>query len=197
LIRGEGLMQWLHASWGVGVTIGPILMRLGLTALNSWRFGYRVVGGFQLALAVCFVLTLAMWTQHQNSMPSGDEEEKRLTDYRTPMAETLRRPQVSLSILLFFLYVGAESSLGTWTYTLLTESRRVDQTLAGFFAGSYWFSFIVCSPPGLGVDHRSDERAKDGRVDGQILDPDHLVQQEQPNHTDDLGEDEADHKPAG
>ena len=42
----------------------------------------------------------------------------RLTDYKTPMAETLRQPQVWLSVLLFFLYVGAESSLGTWTYTL-------------------------------------------------------------------------------
>ena len=36
---GEGLMQWLHASWGVGITIGPILMTFGLTSLNTWRFG--------------------------------------------------------------------------------------------------------------------------------------------------------------
>jgi fucose permease len=45
--------------------------------------------------------------------------------------------------MLFFLYVGAESSLGTWTYTLLTESRGVDKALAGFFAGSYWFTFTI------------------------------------------------------
>jgi MFS family permease len=55
---GEGLMQWLHASWGVGVTLGPIIMTVGLTALNTWRFGYQVVGGVQLALAACFALTL-------------------------------------------------------------------------------------------------------------------------------------------
>ena len=60
---GEGLMQWLHASWGIGVTLGPIIMTIGLTTLNSWHVGYRVVGGFQLALAACFVLTLAMWDQ--------------------------------------------------------------------------------------------------------------------------------------
>ena len=130
---GEGLMQWLHASWGVGITIGPLIMTLGLAALNTWRFGYRVVGGFQIALAACFVLTLAMWSQ--NKMPSEGEAEKRLTDYKTPMGETLRQPQVWLSVLLFFLYVGAEAALGTWTYTLLTESRGVDEMLAGFFAG--------------------------------------------------------------
>ena len=138
---GEGLMQWLHASWGVGITIGPIIMTLGLNAFNTWRFGYRVVGGFQIALAVCFVLTLAMWSQ--NNTPSNSAAEKRLTDYKTPIGETLRQPQVWLSIVLFFLYVGAESSLGIWTYTLLTESRGVDNTLAGFFAGSYWFTFTI------------------------------------------------------
>ena len=32
-----GLVQWLHASYGVGVTIGPIIMTLALTTLDSWR----------------------------------------------------------------------------------------------------------------------------------------------------------------
>jgi fucose permease len=138
---GEGLMQWLHASWGVGITTGPIIMTLGLAAFNTWRFGYQVVGGFQLALAAGFVLTLAMWSQ--KDPPSVRESAKRLTDYKTPLGETLRQPLVWLSVVLFFLYVGAESSLGIWTYTLLTESRGVDITLAGFFAGSYWFTFTI------------------------------------------------------
>lgn len=138
---GEGLMQWLHASWGVGITIGPLLMTLGLSVLNTWRFGYRAVGIFQIALAACFVLTLGMW--RLNGETSGGESEKRLTDYKTPMGETLRQPRAWLSVLLFFLYVGAEGGLGTWTYTLLTESRGVKETLAGFFAGSYWFTFTI------------------------------------------------------
>lgn len=138
---GEGLMQWLHASWGVGITIGPILMTLGLTAFNTWHFGYRAVGGFQLVLAAGFVLTLAMWSR--NEVPSEAQVEKKLTEYKTPLGETLRQPQVWLSLMLFFLYVGAEGGLGTWTYTLLTESRGVDNTLAGFFTGSYWFTFTI------------------------------------------------------
>lgn len=138
---GEGLMQWLHASWGVGVTLGPIIMTIGLTTLNTWHAGYQTVGGFQILLAIGFVLTLAMW--EQGSAKKTDEEPKRLTDYKTPMGETLRKPQVWLSALLFFLYVGAESSLGTWTYSLLIGSRGIDPTVAGFFAGSYWATFTV------------------------------------------------------
>ncbi len=138
---GEGLMQWLHASWGVGITLGPIIMTLGLTNSHTWRLGYIIVGGFQIVLAVCFVLTLGMW--HQDNDPSESNTRRKLTEYKTPITETLRHPQVWLSVLLFFLYVGAEGSLGTWAYTLLTESRGVGETLAGFFAGSYWFTFTV------------------------------------------------------
>jgi len=138
----EGLMQWLHASWGVGITLGPLIMTMGLTATNTWHTGYRIVGGFQLALAVCFVLTLAMWTDGEK--PAGSAEEpKKLTDYKTPMRETLRQPQVWVSVLLFFMYVGAEGALGTWIYTLLTESRGIAPTVAGFWAGSYWATFTV------------------------------------------------------
>ena len=137
----EGLMQWLHASWGVGITLGPIIMTLGLGATETWHTGYRIVGGFQLFLAACFVLTLPMWSD--NDKPATQDEPKKLTDYKTPMGETMRQPRVWMSALLFFLYVGAEGALGTWIYTLLTESRGIDPTLAGFWAGSYWATFTV------------------------------------------------------
>jgi fucose permease len=138
---GEGLMQWLHACYGIGVTLGPIIMTIALSTLNSWRAGYRVVGSCQVALAACFVLTLSMWNKKESS--GGQEGHKRLTDYRTPMGETMRQSRVWLSALLFFLYVGAEVSLGIWTYSLLVESRGIDPTLAGLFAGSYWATFTV------------------------------------------------------
>lgn len=138
---GEGLMQWLHASYGIGITLGPIIMTIALSTLNSWRMGYRVVGGFQLALAICFGLTLALWNQKESA--AGSDRPKRLTDYKTSMAETLRQPRVWLSVLLFFLYVGTELSLGTWTYSLLTESRGIDKTVAGLFAGSYWATYTI------------------------------------------------------
>jgi len=59
------------------------------------------------------------------------------------MRETVSRPKVWLSVSLFFLYVGGELSLGTWVYSLLTESRGIDPTLAGLFAGSFWFTFTL------------------------------------------------------
>ncbi len=44
---------------------------------------------------------------------------------------------------MFYLYVGAEVSLGMWAYTLLTESRGVASEAAGLWTGSYWAMFTV------------------------------------------------------
>jgi fucose permease len=76
-------------------------------------------------------------------VPAGNGAEKKLTDHTTAFSDTLRQPQVWLSMLLFFLYCGAEGGLGIWAYSLLTGSRGVEKTLAGFFAGSYWFTFTI------------------------------------------------------
>jgi len=138
---GEGLMQWLHASYGFGVTLGPIIMTTGLNFFNSWRLGYQVVGGAQLLLAASFLLTVKMW--QDGGAPHAPDQERHLLDYRTPFSETLHQPVVWLNLLLFFLYTGAEASFGAWTYSLLTLSRGVPVSVAGLWAGSYWATFTI------------------------------------------------------
>jgi fucose permease len=140
----EGLMQWLHASFGFGVTLGPIIMTTALNFFNSWRLGYQVVGGAQLLLAASFLLTVRMWQDDRMPPhPQEPEQERHLMEYSTPFQETLRQPIVWLNLLLFFLYTGAEFSFGSWTYSLLTLSRNVPVTVAGLWAGSYWATFTL------------------------------------------------------
>ena len=137
----EGLMQWLHASYGIGVTLSPLIMTFAVSSLNSWRLGYDIVGGFQIFLAICFFFSLPLWKTEKKA--SGTEETKKLTDYKTSYWETFGQPRVWLSFLLFFFYCGAEVSLGAWAYTLLTESRGIAPALAGLLTGSYWAFFTV------------------------------------------------------
>jgi fucose permease len=137
----EGLMQWLHASYGIGITLGPIIMTMGLNAMNSWRPGYIIVGCFQLALGFCFAFTIQMWNQKNDK--SNTEKTTKISEYNTPYSETLRQPAVWISFLLFIIYVGTEISVGTWTYTLLTESRGVSIKIAGFLSGSFYVTFTI------------------------------------------------------
>lgn len=138
---GPGLMQWLHASYGVGVTSGPLLMTLFITHFAEWRYGYLVVGGFQLLLGMVFWLTLPIWAKNEpKEIPSDTPTE---VPHKPSLWTTLASPRVWLSMGLFFLYTGVEVILGTWTFSLLTEARGVQPELAGLFAGSYWFMFTV------------------------------------------------------
>ncbi len=137
----ERVMQWLHASYGIGVTLGPLIMTGALKQFASWRPGYRVVGGIQLVLAVIFLLSLPLWRDRKN--PGQAEEKRDNSDERTPYGETFGQPAVWVSIVLFFLYTGSEVTLGTWAYSLLTEGRGITAEVAGLVSGSYWLMFTI------------------------------------------------------
>jgi fucose permease len=136
----ENIMQWLHAFYGVGVTLGPIIMTNALNLFDNWRLGYQLVGAVQLALGLAFLFSLKKWQNHSSE---DKDAPKILTEYKTPMRETLKRPITYVSVLLFFVYVGAEMSLGTWVYTLLTEGRHISVAIAGYLAGSYYITFTI------------------------------------------------------
>lgn len=138
---GDRPMQWLHASYGVGITLGPIIMTAGLRYMDTWRSGYVVVGAGQLILAVCFLLTISLW--HRPSNLSGGVEKPQITDVKTPFSSSLREWRVWLSVILFWFYTGAEVTLGSWAYSLLTEGRGIDPQTAGIWAGSFWGTFMV------------------------------------------------------
>ena len=147
---GEGLMQWLHASYGIGVTLGPIIMTAALNVFGAWRLGYRTVSTAQIVLGACFLLTIPLWQRKPaaaaGAAPATGEAKKPaqiLTDYKTPITATLRQPSVWMSLLMFFIYVGAEVTLGTWTYSLLTQSRAVPTETAGLVTGSFWAMFTI------------------------------------------------------
>lgn len=134
-----GLMQWLHASYGVGITAGPLIMTAALTNFQNWRLGYLLVGAVQIVLAITFWITLPIWQQNNSASAESPAEPQKEVN----LGQTLKRRRVWLSMLLFFFYVGSEVTMGTWVYSLLTEGRGVDPQLAGYFAGSYWFTFTI------------------------------------------------------
>lgn len=137
---GSRQMQWLHASYGIGATLGPVIMTIGINFFSTWRIGYALVGAAQMILAICFLLTMRLWKQDGLTAPQQDQK---LTDYKTPLALTLRQPRVWLSTIMFFFYTGIEVTLGCWAYTLLTESRGINPQTAGLWTGSYWATFTI------------------------------------------------------
>jgi fucose permease len=58
---GPRHMNWMHAFFGLGMAIGPLIMTGVMGAGLSWRWGYGLVAAAQLALATAFALTVRAW----------------------------------------------------------------------------------------------------------------------------------------
>jgi fucose permease len=124
-------MNWLHACYSVGATLGPLLMTAVLVRAASWRLGYLLVGGLLLGMSILFLVTRRRWNDTPH--PTVESHIQPVT-----MKASLQQPMVWLQIVLFFLYVGLEFTVGQWSFTLLTESRSVRADIAGTLAGCYY-----------------------------------------------------------
>ena len=131
------VMTWLHACWGLGAMLGPLVMTAVLAAGPGWRFGYALLAASLVAMAACFQATLGLW-----DLPAdGAHPPER--GIASSLREALREPRVRGNALLFFLYTGAETSAGQWAFTLLTESRGMTVAGAGLAASAYWGSIFA------------------------------------------------------
>ncbi len=142
----ESEMQWLHASFGLGATLSPLIMTASLALFASWRPAYIFVATMMAIMAICFFLTLPAWKrpkQLSTETAEGEDAKRGIMDYHTSLWATLLRLVTWISILLFLLYTGAEFTLGSWTYTVLTEGRGVSPQLAGLWAAGFWATFTI------------------------------------------------------
>ena len=165
----EGQMQWLHASFGFGATLSPLIMTASLTLFASWRPAYIFIGTLMVIMAICFFLTLPAWKRPKQLSSRAAESEdagRNLMDYHTSLWETLLRAVTWVSILMFLLYTGAEFTLGNWSYTLFTEGRGVSPQLAGLWAAGFWATFTIGRVLAGLYAHRIRTEYHDGRRDG-------------------------------
>jgi fucose permease len=86
-----------------------------------------------------FLLTRALWKD--NGSAGAVAWEKVAPVVSTGAA--LRVPLVWLHIITFFIYTGLEVAVGQWSFTILTESRRVPTALAGGWVTLYWAGILA------------------------------------------------------
>lgn len=153
--QNNRLMNWLHAAFGVGATIGPLLMTVLFSMDLDWRWGYVLVGVIQLGMLAPFLWTRARWRIMGHD---GDVANDAKT---APMLQTLRMPLALLGIATFAFYSGMEFGTGQWAFTLFTEELRypiqlgavdvewfsegrgISPNVAGLFVAIFYGSFTI------------------------------------------------------
>ncbi len=110
----------LHAGFGIGATIGPIVMTTALVSGRGWRAGYLVFAAVQL---VMLAILLSRRRSLAVAIPRSGVSGRRISPWL---------------ILTFFLYTGLEVAAGQWAFTWLTEGRGVGTPVAGAWVAGYW-----------------------------------------------------------
>lgn len=128
-------MNWLHACYGVGTTLGPIVLTTIFGLGLSWRWGLGALALGLGGLTLAFGLTRQLWTDDNapEARPAAPGD----------LRAALRQWPPWLQIAAFFVYAGVEVTAGQWSFSILTESRGVPVTTAGLWVGAYWGSLTV------------------------------------------------------
>jgi fucose permease len=126
-------MTWLHATWGLGATAGPLLMTLALGAGLGWRGGYSILAGLLGLLGLTFAWGVRVW----------DANAPRDAAVPAASSPASRSDSIGLGVVLFFVYSGVEASCGQWAYTFLTEARSLEPRAAGLVVSGYWASLTL------------------------------------------------------
>lgn len=126
-------MSWLHAFWGIGSTMGPLIMTGAFAVGLNWRGGYGIVAAILFILTVIFAFSSKLW---QNSPANKPRE---ISSQKVKMI-TLN---TFLSASFFFCYTSVEGGIGLWIYSVMTEARNFDALTAGTLVAAYWGSLTA------------------------------------------------------
>lgn len=139
-------MSWLHCFWGVGATVGPMIMSLFIKDAN-WRRGYLTVALLQAFLALFLFLTLPIWKKADAARNYGSS--KRDTETVAKKKESVEEKHllkvkgVKPVLITFLFYCAAEGTLGLWGSSYLVQIKGLEASTAATWVAMYYGGITV------------------------------------------------------
>lgn len=130
-------MNWLHAFWGIGATLGPITMGAVMRGGHSWRFGYWIIGGIQLFLVAVLFFSLPLWEEEKKTGKNKSNQSN------LKFVDAFKIPGVPFALLSFIFYVGTEATIGLWGSSFLIDIKGISVSSASFIVSIFYASLTV------------------------------------------------------
>ncbi|WP_040302578.1 MFS transporter [Algoriphagus machipongonensis] len=131
-------MNWLHAFWGVGAAIGPIIMASYLAKNGAWTEGYNTIAWIQFGLVAILILSLPLWEREQ---AVNDPNEKSHSKNLVTLIRTI--PGLKQALLVFFCYCTIEASFGLWGASFLVFEKGFEADQAARLVSLYYIGITV------------------------------------------------------
>lgn len=131
-------MSWLHAFWGVGVTISPYIMSFCLGRQLGWESGYMSVSAIQFVLALLLFFSLPLWKKREEQSQVQEATPRVLS-----IAQALRLKGAPFVLIAFFAFCALETTAGLWASSYMVEHKNVDAQTAARFASLFYIGETV------------------------------------------------------
>ena len=132
-------MSWLHSFWGLGATMGPLILSFFI-ARGSWENGYLAIGILQLILVAFITSSLPKWKQVENKDANDASEAEVVFQSKKSV---LKKNSVKLSVLAFFLYSAIETTTGLWSSTYLVEYKSLAPEVAARWTSLFFLGITI------------------------------------------------------
>ena len=132
-------MNWLHAFYGLGSSLGPFLFTLWVFSLGlPWRWVYAGIAGVYLILIVLMLRYRRLWPPLHFKSAEGQP-----ASAKASLRLALSLGAVWLGMALFFMHTGTSVSAGQLSSSLLNLGRGVPAEIAGNAAALYWACITI------------------------------------------------------
>lgn len=140
-------MSWLHCFWGVGATLGPVIMAQYISGQHSWRSGYLTIAGLQFVLVIILFFTLPLWNKvggSSNGNASSEPENPNSSlDETAKNQKPIQIRGVKLALLAFLFYCGAEATMGLWGSSFLVNVKDLSVEAAAKWVSLYYAGITI------------------------------------------------------
>jgi len=127
-------MSWLHCFWGVGASIGPIIMSYFLIRGSSWSLGYRTIGFIQSVLMAVLFITISLWGKNK----AQNSNEIKETRQGIQFSELFHTVGVKPILVAFFCYCSIETTAGLWGSSFLVIEKNIPPEIAARWISLYF-----------------------------------------------------------
>lgn len=132
-------LSFLHAFWGIGTLIGPIMFGFLLTRNMNWRTGYLILATVQTLIMFMVIISRPHWVDAKENL--------KLKTKAPGFFKVMKQKGVIPAVLTFILYVGFENSFMMWAGSYLVYGKNFSPEIASFTASLFFigltFSRIV------------------------------------------------------
>jgi fucose permease len=143
------LLNLLHAAYGVGTTIGPLLITVAIVT-GSWRPAYAVLSALDLVIATLWLrqrrsdrlhATPEPPTPAESAEPTGPGPEAGNPHPSEGWSRRRASAAVIAGMVLFFVYTGVEVGAGQWEASYCRGHLGLSASAAAIATFFYWAAF--------------------------------------------------------